>query len=211
VGPLFRFIFKTPLRAALACGLLVAVVFGLASYPSPELRRSVSDWRIQDVLTSPEQQQLLAAYEGAQSNGEVVSISEEDFRDRGLAYSLSLPLEKDSGRQFLIRHIGMASLSDGRVYVAEREILAAPWWSPHRFVYKAAVAEVDAFGEVLELTFERDVLGLAGLIILDGVIGAIYGVVIGLIVAVVRNSGLAPSPKQTLSSQRRRVSTGPVR
>jgi hypothetical protein len=55
---------------------------------------------------------------------------------------------------------------------------------------------VGAVGDVLELTFERDVPGLVGLMVFDGLVGALYGFVIGLIVAVVRGAGLSQAPSR---------------
>jgi len=208
MGGLLRFIFRSPLRAAIVCGILVAVVFGFVSFPRPELSKSVSQWRLEDVILSDaDQQRLLSARDAARGGErELIELSEEEFKERNFAFSVSLPDVEGSARRFVIRYTGADDLAGGPVYVAEREILAAPWWSPHRFIYKAAVAEVDAFGEVLKLTYERDVLGLTGLIIFDALVGAAYGLVIGLIVGVIRNTGLAPAPKRTASSQRRRPS-----
>ena len=208
MGRLARFVFRSPLRAAIVCGLLVAIVFGFVSFPKPELSKSVSDWRLEDVILSDaDQQRLLAAREAARSgDGQLIELTQEEFRNMELAYRVSLPDVEGSARRFVIRYTGMNDLESGRVYVAEREVFAAPWWSPHRFIYKAASAEVDAFREVLDLTFQRDVLGLTGLIVFDALIGAVYGLVVGLIVAVMRNTGLAPAPTQTASSQRRHPS-----
>jgi hypothetical protein len=196
IRALLRFIFASPLRAAIICGLLIAVGFGYITYPDPELRKSVTDWRLQDAfVTGQDAQRVLGVLNASDGgSGEVVRLSEEEFRARGLRYTIGFPVEEDSARRFLIRYAGMENLNDERVYLAEREIFAAPWWSPHRFVYKAAAAEVGAISEVLDLTFERDVLGLVGLLLFDGVLGLIYGFVIGLIVAVLRGAGLAQAP-----------------
>jgi hypothetical protein len=205
---LLGFIFRSPLRAAIVCGLLVAIGFGFASFPNPEVSKSVSDWRLEDVILSDaDQQRVLTASESARGgDGQLVELTEQEFRELDLAYKVSLPDVVGSARRFVIQYAGMDDLDSGRVYVAQREVFAAPWWSPHRFIYKAASAEVDAFREVFDLTFERDVLGLTGLIVFDAFIGAVYGLVVGMIVAVIRNTGLAPAPTRTASSQRRRPS-----
>ena len=198
IRALFRFIFSSPLRAGIVCGLLVAIGFGFLSYPDPELRKTISAWRLENaIVTGADEQRVLDLLKAAQQgDGEIVRVSEDEFRALGLDYHIGFPVEEDSARRFLIRYAGVNDLSSDEVYLAEREVFAAPWWSPHRFVYKAAAAEVNALGEVIDLTFERDVVGLVGLIVFDGFIGLIYGAIIGLIVAVVRNSGLAPLPQR---------------
>jgi hypothetical protein len=200
IRALLRFIFGSPLRAAIICGALIAVGFGLVSYPDPELRWTVSDWRLEKAfVTGADEQRVLVALTAAQrGEGELERLSEAEFRALGLPYSIGFPAEEDSARRFLIRYAGMEDVDGGRVYMAERQVFAAPWWSPHRFIYKAAAAEVNAVGEVMELTFERDVTGLMGLFIFDGLVGAVYGFIIGLIVAVVRGAGLAQAPSRSL-------------
>ncbi|HWC31102.1 MAG TPA: hypothetical protein VG845_13565, partial [Dehalococcoidia bacterium] len=125
-----------------------------------------------------------------------------------LPYTVGFPIEQDSARRFLIRYAGVDELNGDRVFVADRQVFAAPWWSPHRFIYKAGAAEVHALGEVIDLTFERDVVGLVGLIVFDGLIGAAYGCLIGLIVAVLRGSGLPPLPQGKAPSRTRTASRG---
>ena len=194
MGRLLGFIFRSPHRAAIVCGILVAVVFGLASFPQPEVTRPVTDWRIESAsLPEDEQQRLLS--ERAAGDGGLVELSEDEFRARGFPYSVS-QLDVEGSRRFVIQHTGADDLAGGPVYLAEREVFAAPWWSPHRFIYKAARAEVDAFEEVLHLTYERDVLGLTGLVILDAMVGAIYGLVVGLLVSVLRGTGLTPTQRR---------------
>jgi hypothetical protein len=197
IRALLRLIFASPLRAAIICGLLVAVGFGLVSYPDPELRKTLTGWRLEDAFVSgAEQQRVLEALRAAEAgSAEMIRLSETDFKQLGLPFVIGFPLEDDSARRFVIRHVGIRDGSGDPVYVADREVFAAPWWSPHRFIYKAAVAEVRAVGDVIELTFERDVLGLIGLLVFDGLIGALYGLVIGLIVAVVKGVGLPPLPR----------------
>ena len=77
-------------------------------------------------------------------------------------------------------------------------------WSP-RFAYKAVEAQTGAFGEVVSLTFERDVPGLAGLLLMDANLGTLYGLVIGL-VAVIKGGMEVPGarlhPRHAADSQR---------
>jgi hypothetical protein len=203
IRALLRFVFASPLRAAVVCGLLVAVGFGLISYPDPELRKTLTDWRLENAfVTGADEQSVLAELNAAQGgDGDLVTLSESEFRARALRYSIAFPVEKDSARRFVIRYAGMEDLAGGPVYVAEREVFAAPWWSPHRFIYQAAAAEVNALGDVLDLTFERDVPGLVGLVLFDGFVGAVYGFIIGLIVSVVRGSGLPLMPEKKASTR----------
>ena len=72
-----RFIFRSPLRAAIVCGMLVAVLFGLASFPRPELSKAVSDWRVEDViLPDADQQRLLSARDAALAGeGDIVQLT----------------------------------------------------------------------------------------------------------------------------------------
>ncbi|HEU0074361.1 MAG TPA: hypothetical protein VFS30_10130 [Dehalococcoidia bacterium] len=207
MASLLRFLFRDPKRAAIVCGILVAVLFGFVSYPHPELNKVVPNWQIGDTaLSEADQQALLAARNGA---SEAVELTEEEFRARGFTYNASRL--DTSGSRFLLQHTGADELVAGQVYVAEREIFAAPWWSPHRFIYEAAEAEIDAFGEVVDLTFERNVLGLVGLIVIDGLVGLAYGVVVGAIVSVLRGSNITPSPTRGDSIRHHALTRSSVR
>jgi len=207
MGSLLRFFFRDPKRAAIVCGLLVAVLFGFVSYPRPELSKVVTNWQTDNAaLSEADQQALLAARNDA---SEPVELTEDEFRARGFTYSASRL--DTSGSRFVLQHTGADELTGGQVYVAEREIFAAPWWSPHRFIYQAAEAEIDAFDEVVDLTFERNILGLVGLIVIDGLVGLVYGLVVGAIVAVLRGSNITPSPTRGDSIRHHALSRGSIR
>ena len=187
------FIFCTPLRAAIVCGLLVAIAFGYFTRPDPELIKRASDLNIPPVLSGRDGAQLRQAYENAtDGNGSLVPLDEDTFKARAPRYQATFPAEEGDGRRFLLRHVGQDTLGDDTVYIWEETVFAAPWWSPHRFAYKAVEAQTGAFGEVVALTFERDVLGLIGLLLMDAIVGTLYGLVIGAIVAVVKGGMEVP-------------------
>ncbi len=179
IGRIFHVLFASPMRAAIVVGLAVAIGFGLFSLPQPEIVKSASDVSATGILSGEEGEQLSQAYQAAiDGNGELVEVSEDDFKAGDYAYTATFPAEQ-SGNRFFLRHVGQTALGDPTVYVWEEELFAAPWWSPHRFVYQAVKAETGAFGEVVQLTFERDIPGLIGLLLLDAVVGALYGAVVG--------------------------------
>ena len=181
---LSRLLFGNPLRAAIVVGLAVAIGFGIFSLPEPKLIKQASELTTARVLSGEEGEQLSRAFRGASDGaGELTTLTESDFKARGFPFAATFPAEQ-SGNRFFLRHVGQDQLGDATVYVWEEDLFAAPWWSPHRFAYKALEAETGAFGEVVRLTFERDVLGLTGLLLLDALIGFVYGAVVGLIVAV---------------------------
>ena len=84
---------------------------------------------------------------------------------------------------------GLGPLADAPALL-ERFAHAGPWWSPQRYVYKAVAAEIDAAGDVLTMTYKRDLDGLVWLLLLDLGLSAIYGIVAGMIVAVLRGAGI---------------------
>ena len=201
------FIFATPLRSAIICGLAIAIAFGYFTHPDPELIKRASDLNLTSVLSGQDGTQLKQAYEAAQDgNGSLIEQDEEAFKVQAPQYRATFPVEEGNGRRFLLRHVGQDALGGDTVYVWDETVFAAPWWSPHRFAYKAVEAQTGAFGEVVSLTFERDVPGLAGLLLMDAIVGTLYGAVIGLIVAVIKGGMEVPGarlhPRHAADSQR---------
>jgi len=184
-------LFSSPLRAAVVVGLAVTIAFGLFSLPEPELVKSASELTSARILSGEEGEQLSRAFRAAaDGEGELIDLTEEEFKAGDFPFAATFPAEQ-SGNRFFLRHVAQATLGSDTVYVWQEDIFAAPWWSPHRFAYNALEAETGAFGEVVRLTFERDVLGLIALLVFDALIGFVYGAVVGLIVAV-RKLNLSP-------------------
>jgi hypothetical protein len=177
---------RHPLYAGILVGLLVAVGFGAFSFPrEQEIQKTITGWRPENAV---EQQgvidDLITDLERArQGEAELRRISEEEFRSLGLSRTHAYPEARDSGG-FVIRYVGQETATEHTIYLAEREVEAAPWWHPDRLLYRAARAEVDRFSDGLQLTYERDWEGLAGVLLLDAIVGWVYGTVIGLILAV---------------------------
>ncbi len=199
-------LFASPLRAAIVVGLAVTLAFGLFSLPEPTIVKSASEITPARILSGEEGEALSQAYRtAADGDAELIELDEDAFKAGAFAYAATFPAEQ-SGNRFFLRHVGQATLGSDTVYVWEEHLFAAPWWSPHRFVYKAAQAEIGAFGEVVRLTFERDAFGLAGLLLFDAVLGVIYGAVVGLIVAV-RRFSLTPPPKPQRDHRARSIAS----
>ena len=177
---------RHPVYAGILVGLLVAVGFGAFSFPrEAEIEKTITGWRPEN---SAEQQgvvdDLIADLERArQGEAELRRVSEDEFRLLGLSRTHAYPEPRDSGG-FVIRYVGQEIPNDDLIYLAEREVEAGPWWHPDRLLYRAARAEVDRFSDGLRLTYERDWEGLVGVLLLDAIVGWIYGTVIGLILAV---------------------------
>ena len=177
---------RHPLYVGILVGVVVAVGFGAFSFPrEQEIEKTITGWRPENAA---EQQgvvdDLIADLERArQGEAELRQISEEEFRGLGLSRTHAYPEARANGG-FVIRYVGEESANDDLLYLAEREIEAGPWWHPDRLLYRAARAEVDRFSDGLQLTYERDWEGLAGVLLLDAIVGWIYGTVIGLILAV---------------------------
>ncbi len=187
-------LFATPLRSAIICGLVIAITFGYFTHPDEELIKQASDLNLNTVLNGSDGAQLKEAYEEAlDGNGSLIEHDEDAFEAQAPRFQATFPAEEGDGRRFLLRHVGQDTLGSDTVYVWEETVFAAPWWSPHRFAYKAVEAQTGAFGEVVSLTFERDVPGLAGLLLMDAIIGTLYGAVIGLIVAVIKGGMEVPT------------------
>ena len=191
IGALLEALFSSPLRAAIVAGLAITIGVGYFALPEPKLIKSAAEITPARLLSGEEGAQLYAAFQSARDgNGQLVELSEDGFKGQALPFVATFPAEQ-SGNRFFLRHVGQAELGSPTVYVWEETLFAAPWWSPHRFVYKALEAETGAFGEVIRLTFERDAGGLIALLIFDAIIGFVYGTIVGLIVAV-RKINLSP-------------------
>jgi hypothetical protein len=176
---------RHPLHSGVIVGLIVALTFGLFSFPSERsIEKQIDDWLPQRATSDPaEINQMITALEEAQAGERSLTrISEDEFRELELARSYASPEGRADG-SFEIRYIGQADESDA-VYLAEREVHAAPWWHPDRLLYRAASHEIDRFGEGLRLTYDRDWDQLGGLLIMDALVGLVYGGIVGLILSV---------------------------
>jgi hypothetical protein len=174
---------RHPLHSGVLAGLLVALAVGFFSFPrEEEISKTVADLSVAEDPAGV--QELIAALERAQAGEtDLRPVSEEEFRELELTRSHSFAEPRDEAG-FLIRHVGQDSGDDESVYVAESTVDAAPWWHPDRLVYRAAAAEADRFSDGLRLTFRRDWEGLAGVLLVDAIVGWVYGTIIGLILAV---------------------------
>jgi hypothetical protein len=90
--------------------------------------------------------------------------------------------------------------------LAKRYGQAGPWWSPQRYLYRAVEAEVDTARDLLVLTFERDLSGLVWLLLLDLSLGALYGSIVSMIVAVLRG----PAEGRQIPGSERSIPPPPV-
>lgn len=179
---------RHPVVAGVLVGLLVAIGFGVFSFPrESEIHKTITDWRPGDSTLDQETvDELIEELERArEGEAELRQVSEEEFRDLNLDRSVAYPEASDDESGFTIRYIGEHPSDEDVVYLAERTVEPGPWWSPDRLLYRAARAEVDRFSDGLRLTYERDWKGLAGLLILDAIVGWIYGTVIGLVLATI--------------------------
>jgi hypothetical protein len=171
--------------------IFVALVLGLASYPGQErVERRLRDLPV--LAPGAQADELLAAaraYDlGEASN--VVRLSPEEFLERVLPVRFAFAEPGKGDRSFRVRYLGKEAGTGSRVYLAERDVHSTESWSPERWAYKALEAEVQQASSVLRLTFERDVTGLVGLLLLDVLVGAIYGVIFGLILNVLGMEGI---------------------
>ncbi len=189
----FGWLLRHPFRAAVVGGVIVAVVFGAASFPEEEqIQKTLDDWLPEDA--SDDQAvvaELISSLERAQQDdgAQITRVSEERFREINPSIAHAFTEVEDG--DFLIRYLGQEP-DDDTLYLADRKVQAAPWWHPDRFLYKAVDAETSEARNVLELTFERDWQGLLGLLFLDLAVGSVYGVLTGLIVGVLHMTGLEP-------------------
>jgi hypothetical protein len=176
------------LYAGVVGGLIVAIGIGIFSFPrEKEISKTITG--TQTAGSDAEVQTLIAALQQAlENNAGLRRVSEEEFRELDLASTHSYP-EAHGDAGFVIRHVGEDA--SGTVYLAERTVNAGPWWHPDRLAYRAAEAEVDRFSDGLRLTFQRDWEGLAGVLLVDAIVGWVYGMTIGLILAVVGSRELS--------------------
>jgi len=186
VTRLLGWLVRHPPHAGILVGLIVAIGLGLFSFPrEEEIHKTITDWRPGDATEDRETiNDLIAALERADAGeAELRRVSEDEFQGLGLGRThAAVETRDDAG--FVIQHIGQEGRDTDTVYLAERTINAGPWWHPDRLLYRAVSTEVDRFSDGLRLTFERDWQGLAGLLIIDAIVGAVYGTIIGLILAV---------------------------
>jgi hypothetical protein len=184
---LFGWLARHPLHSGVIVGLLVAVAFGLFSFPrEEEIQKTITDWRPGDA--SEDQRTIDSLISSLQRAGEgeaeLRRVSEDEFRELDLDRTHAAVESRDD-EGFVIQYIGQEGRETDTVYLAERTVSAGPWWHPDRLLYRAVRAETDRFSDGLRLTFERDWQGLAGLLMMDAIVGAVYGTIIGLILAVV--------------------------
>lgn len=174
---------RHPIRTAILVGIAFTVIFGVVSFPSEgAIDKTIEDWLPQNNTNDQQTiDDLIQSLENERATGgqNLVTLSEDEFRDRRLA--LALASLDDTGDHFVIRYLGKETEDSQTIYLAERKVAPAPWWSPDRLIYQAAEGKVDRLGSVLTLTFERDLTGLLGLLLIDLTVGAIYGGIVGLI------------------------------
>lgn len=177
---------RHPIRAAIVVGLLVVVLFGIASFPfENSIDRTVEGWLPEGAANDQAAvDDLIQSLETARESGDVpVTVSEDEFRGLDLEAAHATVDANDDG-DFTVSYAGRDA-SD-TLYVAESEIAPAPWWDPDRLFYRAAEAQADRLNNVAVLTFERDVDGLLGLLAVDLLIGTVYGTLVGLILWALR-------------------------
>jgi hypothetical protein len=175
---------RHPLHAGVIVGLIVAVAFGLFAFPQEDsIDKTIDDWLPENATAEQaEIDSLIAALEEAQAgNRSLERVSEEEFRELDLDRSYAVPDGRQDG-SFEIHYLGQTD-NQGTVYVAERQVHVAPWWHPDRLLYRAASYHVDRFGEGLRLTYDRDWDRLGGLLIMDLIVGVIYGGIVAMILA----------------------------
>lgn len=182
---MFGWLLRRPLHAGIIVGVLVAVAFGLFAFPNEDsVEKSIADWLPEDGVSSEaEINDLIAALEDARAgNRNLERVSVDEFRDLELEQTHAFATPRSDA--FAVDYVGRTSEDAGTVYVAEREVYAAPWWHPDRLLYKAADHHIDSFGNGLRLSYERDWDGLGALLIMDAILGILYGGLVGLILAV---------------------------
>lgn len=205
MGRVLGWTVRHPYRGAVLVGIVVAVVFGWVSFPREKtIEKTIAGWLPENIAPAgrPRTRLLddLASYR--EGGGEkLVKVSEQEFRDLDLAETYAYPAPADNDRDFRIQYIGRPPASE-KLYVAERTVSSAPWWSPDRWVYRALEAEAESFGDVLRLTYERDLTGLIALLVMDVVVGGLYAAIAGMIFAVLGGEGLdrrqLPKPAPTV-------------
>jgi hypothetical protein len=182
---LFGWLLRRPLHAGIIVGVIVAAAFGLFAFPNEDsVEKSIVEWLPEDGVSSEaEINSLIAALEDARAgNGTLERVSVDEFRDLELEESHAFATPRSDA--FAVEYVGRANEDAGTVYVAEQEVYAAPWWHPDRLLYKAADHHIDSFGNGLRLSYERDWDGLGALLILDAILGIVYGGLVSVILAV---------------------------
>lgn len=177
---------RNPHRAAILAGILVALLFGWASFPREKtIEKTLTDWAPQNLVPAgPLRNELAGALAAVRGGNQAAAsvVSPDEFKKLQLqaTYVETAP---GAGRDdFVITYVGRDAA--GRTYVADRKVPAAAGIDPRRWLYRAAESEIDQFSNILRLTFERDLSGLIGLLLMNLIVGAFYGVVVGLILSV---------------------------
>jgi hypothetical protein len=177
----------------------------ISSYPREEtVERRVAGGQQAAVPSPPARDALISALRAYEAGNaaSVIALSPEEFEAKDLPVRLALAEHKEGDRSFRVRLLGSEGDAVPQTYVTERVVHATESWSPERWAYRAIDAEVQQASNVLRLTFERDLTGLIGLLCLDVLVGAVYGVIFGLIAAVLgtesidkqRRPGVIPPP-----------------
>jgi len=172
-----------PLHSGVIAGIVIAIVFGVISLPNEnQITKTVTDWLPPNASQDQDEiDDLIMSLEAARENDATLErVSEDEFRELDLARSYAFPQAGDGG-EFTIEYVGQVGGDAGTVYLAEREVEPAPWWHPDRLLYRAVSYQADRFGTGLELTYERDWDRIGALLLLDAVIGAVYGTMIALV------------------------------
>jgi hypothetical protein len=203
VKGLFRWLIANPRHGAILTGLLVAFLLSYVSFPRQEtFVKSVEDWRPPNFVSGATAGRLVDALDSADPR--IVQVSEQAFRELAPAVAFARPVVAEDGRDFVIEYVGEAG---GTLYAARRELKTHPWWSPDRFLYEAVAAPGEQTADVLQLTFQRDWRGLAGMLLVDLAFGALYGIVVGLLLAVLGKGSLDEKdnpPSSPMPAPRRR-------
>jgi hypothetical protein len=183
---------RNPYRASILIGFMVAVIFGWVSFPREKtIEKTVTEWLPANIAPLGTVREELAASLASFRAGEsdaVTSVSDSEFVGLGLPQTYVDTGGTQGRAEFVIGYAGKDA--QGNVYVAERKIPAASSFSPDRWFYKAVDAEVEQFGNVLHLTYERDLSGLAALLLMDVIVGAVYAAIVGMILSVLGMEGL---------------------
>jgi hypothetical protein len=183
---MFAWMLRNPHRAAILAGILVALLFGWASFPRHKtIEKTLADWAPQNLVPAgPARNELAGALAAVRGGNQAAAsvVSPDEFKTLQLPATYVETAPGPGRDDFVITYVGRDA--SGRTYVADRKVAAAAALDPRRWLYRAAEAEVDQFNNILRLTFERDLSGLVALLVMDLIVGAFYGVVVGLILSV---------------------------
>jgi hypothetical protein len=138
---------RHPFHTGVMAGLIIALAFGLLSFPNESsIQKTVDDWLPEGAASDEaEIDALITALEDARAGeGALREVSEQEFREMGLDSTYAFPETRKDG-SFGIRYVGQEAEDDSTVVVAERTVDAAPWWHPDRLLYRAVRAETDRF------------------------------------------------------------------